>query len=561
ALPTRIVVEAAQGAPGVAAPARERRGRRGSANVSGPPPDEGAGPHRLAARDRAHWLVKELQDCVPGAAAEVIALLGRARTEGWPEVLRAALYADAVAALVANDGRLREAVTTLRQQAELDGEPVMEALALALGSWDQLAGGHPEAAVAADADLARATVLLELAEDLDRYNRYERASAHIAAAVSYGYRRLWELEDEQYQLAERVLVRGEEKFLRAVVLFNRAELQMKWACALREIDEQEEVGRHCRLGSQAVGVALQQADLPHTWRSGLAVVDLMFAALSGKSVADDARRLPADELYYEFAAHLPLAEALADASHGRRRSSMEKASRALAALGPATRPEEYDLALFLWAEQNETAKGGPSPALRYAKRQARLRWQSRLSALASMRSLLRGERLRGEHALFRRHAFFDDLTGLANRRELHRFLGLLATKGAGRVTLMLCDIDNFKRVNDRFGHLVGDMVLVEVASLLSASVRSADLAARLGGDEFVLVLDKVDLGSAEVRASAIVRDLAERSLSHAPPGLKVRLSIGVAGGHAGQAEELLRRADVGLYQAKAAGGSRCVAVR
>ena len=92
---------------------------------------------------------------------------------------------------------------TLRQHAELDGEPVMEALALALGSWDEIGGGDPEAAVAADADLGRATVILELAEGLDHCDSYERASAHIAAAVSYGYRRLWELEDEQYRAAPR----------------------------------------------------------------------------------------------------------------------------------------------------------------------------------------------------------------------------------------------------------------------------------------------------------------------------------------------------------------------
>ena len=161
------------------------------------------------------------------------ALIARARNSGWPEVLRAALYADAVARLVANDGNFRQSVDSLRQQAELDGEPVMEAIALALGSWNEIDGGDPEAAVA-DADLGRATVILELAEGLDQCDSYERASAHIAAAVSYGYRRLWELEDEQYQQAENVLLPGEEKFLRAVVLFNQAELQMKWACALRD---------------------------------------------------------------------------------------------------------------------------------------------------------------------------------------------------------------------------------------------------------------------------------------------------------------------------------------
>jgi len=109
------------------------------------PRDDGMTEERSSARDRAHWLVKEVQDRVPGAADEVTALIARARNSSWPEVLRAALYADAVARLVANDGNFRQAVDRLRQQAELDGEPVMEALALALGSWNEIDGGDPEA--------------------------------------------------------------------------------------------------------------------------------------------------------------------------------------------------------------------------------------------------------------------------------------------------------------------------------------------------------------------------------------------------------------------------------
>lgn len=514
---------------------------------------------RTSARDRAHWLVKEVQDRVPGAADEVTDLIPHARSSGWPEVLRAALYADAVATLVANDGNFRRTVDSLRQQAELDSEPVMEALALALGSWDEIGGGDPEAAVAADADLGRTTVILELAEGLDQCDSYERASAHIAAAVSYGYRRLWELEDEQYQRAESVLLPGEEKFLRAVVLFNRAELQMKWACALREIDEQDDIELHCQLGRQAVQAA-QSTEMPRTWRTGLSVLELMFAGLLGEDVSEIAEGMDSEgpEPYYEFAAHLKLAAALSDASNGRRHSSSERAELVLAELDPATRPTEYDLALSLLAEQNEPLGGGLSPALRYARRQARLRWQSRLTALASMRSLVQGERLRGEHALFRRHAFLDDLTGLANRREFYRFMAVMATKGVERVTLILCDIDRFKEVNDNWGHPVGDMVLVEVASLLSASVRSADLAARLGGDEFALLLDDLDVAAAELRAAAIVQGVADRSWSHVQHGLGVRVSIGLAAGHPGRPDDLLRRADVALYRAKTAGGSRCM---
>jgi diguanylate cyclase (GGDEF)-like protein len=289
----------------------------------------------------------------------------------------------------------------------------------------------------------------------------------------------------------------------------------------------------------------------------------MFAGLIGEDVSEIAEGMDSEgpEPYYEFAAHLKLAAALSDASNGRRCSSSERTELVLAELDPATRPTEYDLALSLLAEQNEPVVGEVSPALRYARRQARLRWQSRRTALASMRSLVQGERLRGEHALFRRHAFVDDLTGLANRREFYRFMAVMAIKGMEKVTLVLCDVDRFKEVNDNWGHPVGDMVLVEVASILSASVRSADVAARLGGDEFALLLGDLDLGAAEPRAAAIVRGVAERSWSHVQPGLTVRVSVGLAVGHPGRPDDLLRRADVALYQAKTAGGSRCMVAR
>jgi diguanylate cyclase (GGDEF)-like protein len=337
---------------------------------------------------------------------------------------------------------------------------------------------------------------------------------------------------------------------------------MKWACALREIGEPEDLELHCQLGRQAIQAA-QHIDMPRTWRTGLAILELMFAGLVGEDVSAVAEGMDADgpEPYYEFAAHLKLAAALSHASNGRRHTSSEWAELALAGLDPATRPTEYDLALSLLAEQNEPVIGELSPALRYGRRQARLRWQSRLTALASMRSLVQGERLRGEHALFRRHAFLDDLTGLANRREFYRFIAVMASKGVERVTLILCDVDRFKDVNDNWGHPVGDAVLVEVASLLSASVRTADLAARLGGDEFALLLDDLDIGAAELRAAGIVRGVAERSWAHVQPGLGVRVSVGLAVGHPGRPDDLLRRADVAMYQAKNAGGSRCVVAR
>ena len=108
-------------------------------------------------------------------------------------------------------------------------------------------------------------------------------------------------------------------------------------------------------------------------------------------------------------------------------------------------------------------------------------------------------------------------------------MAVMATKGMEKVTLILCDVDRFKDVTAIWGHPVGATVLVEVASILSASVRSADVAARLGGDEFALLLGDLDLAAAEPRAKAIVRGVAERSWSHVHPGLSVCVSVGLLG--------------------------------
>ena len=85
----------------------------------------------------------------------------------------------------------------------------------------------------------------------------------------------------------------------------------------------------------------------------------------------------------------------------------------------------------------------------------------------------------------------DPLTGLANRRHLHeRCAQLLARPDAAPVTLMMIDLNGFKAVNDRYGHPVGDALLVEIATRLAATMRRDDLLGRLGGDEFAAVLPR-----------------------------------------------------------------------
>ncbi len=152
------------------------------------------------------------------------------------------------------------------------------------------------------------------------------------------------------------------------------------------------------------------------------------------------------------------------------------------------------------------------------------------------------------------HAFHDPLTGLHNRRlltdRLDHALTARADNGAA-LALLFCDLDDFKNINDRLGHRVDDLVLIEVSRRILATVRAQDTAARLGGDEFAILLERTD----PIRADLIARRLQE---AFATPflvsgeHLSVGASIGVAPGIPGQSsgEEVLRNADVAMYLAK-----------
>jgi diguanylate cyclase (GGDEF)-like protein/PAS domain S-box-containing protein len=159
-------------------------------------------------------------------------------------------------------------------------------------------------------------------------------------------------------------------------------------------------------------------------------------------------------------------------------------------------------------------------------------------------------------------ALHDPLTGLPNRALLLDRLGhalARASRNPGQTAVLFLDLDNFKVVNDSLGHLAGDLLLIEAAHRLQASVRAADTVARFGGDEFAVLLEGVcDADEAVAKAEALSNALRQ---ALEVDGREVRpdVSIGVAlsGGGGDQPDDLLRRADLAMYQAKAAGKGRC----
>jgi len=170
------------------------------------------------------------------------------------------------------------------------------------------------------------------------------------------------------------------------------------------------------------------------------------------------------------------------------------------------------------------------------------------------------ERKRREEA-DRHLAYHDTLTGLPNRRLLDDRLRqalYLAQRRDARLAVMLVDLDDFKQVNDRFGHRAGDAVLREVATRLAGCVRKADTLARQGGDEFVVVIPEVaQQMDCQAVADKILRALASPARVEGED-LRLGASIGVSlyPADAGDGEALLRNADAAMYRAKHAGGNQ-----
>jgi diguanylate cyclase (GGDEF)-like protein len=160
-----------------------------------------------------------------------------------------------------------------------------------------------------------------------------------------------------------------------------------------------------------------------------------------------------------------------------------------------------------------------------------------------------------QNELVRLQSFTDPLTEVYNRRSLEDMAGRFishARRLQNALTFMLIDVDKFKQVNTRFGHLTGDFVLAEVATLLRSSVRGSDAVVRYGGDEFLIILaDTGAIGAGRV-VQRIRKYLLDWNGSGHLDGFELTLSIGVSEWSDGRTlDEMLDAADRAMYAEKA----------
>ncbi len=175
-------------------------------------------------------------------------------------------------------------------------------------------------------------------------------------------------------------------------------------------------------------------------------------------------------------------------------------------------------------------------------------------------------RLAAHQTQLRTQSDCDPLTGLMNRRHFHAAMAARDFSGGFEGTLMMIDVDHFKRVNDVYGHAAGDRVLVDVASRLKETVPDETLVVRWGGEEFVLFAPQLSDGHAGLLASSILSALGTSPINVGTADLQVTASIGYArfpipNGDIGVSwEQAVRLVDAAMYAAKQEGRNRAIGI-
>jgi diguanylate cyclase (GGDEF)-like protein len=416
---------------------------------------------------------------------------------------------------------------------------------------------------AAMLDLAQAEVALAECDDEGLRNW-----AHTGLGYCYLEMRLYELAEPHFVAAVDLL--GCPIPLpdaRTIDLMNLAELYLRWGYELERAvpyDDADDEGERLRdLGHHYARLAVEEAEQ----RGPVGLVATCRATeLCSRPRAEAESSLEELRAAYASPDHLDhhggratIGAALARTLWrvGHREEALRLAQEAAELSRSATDWHVGAGVQWLLVEM-QAAAGLPGAAAGrdYARLLSRVLWQQRLRTLQGARTARDVERLQHDNRAARRAAREDPLTGVGNRRALDDALANARRHDDEQeqpTSLLVVDLDDFKIVNDRHGHVVGDQVLRAVAGAVRSVARAEDVVARLGGDEFVVLARGTDEATGRRLARRVAAAIEE--LEVAGPGGVVRLgaSVGVrTTGDGVDLADLLQAADAAMYDSKRA---------
>jgi diguanylate cyclase (GGDEF)-like protein len=490
------------------------------------------------------------------------AALANADAHGWPDVeymLHYAAYCHAATSALPQATRVKAAIEQMRRLSDRLGDTVIEAMTTAIEArvrGSALTTGEVVNLEQDEADLAHAIAELD---DADQESPF-RGIAYFACAVAYAQSAAVELEVDMYDrvdTADRYLPQAFREIggiTAREVAQNRVSALLDLAC------EQAELG-HREAAARLAVLAIDRPLVRSTGAGGEAIqrqrAELMVLAAL-------ARRPPPATPPAMNTSHHPgvaalehLAAAIRFADDGKSDAAADAALTAIDELEGEMIRTMHGYALSIAARRTP-----PQPIVeRYIQALAEDRRHTRQRLIGAARARIQAESVRIENAKLTERAFSDELTGLGNRHALARHLATIARSVSHDVVaVMLVDIDEFKAINDAFGHLVGDEVLRRVGRLLDGHVRAGDVVVRLGGDEFVVVAHGAGTEQALTSAERLVQVASGEEWSEVANGLSVGISVGVSAGHAADVHRLIDAADQGLYRAKQSGRGRVASI-
>jgi diguanylate cyclase (GGDEF)-like protein len=407
--------------------------------------------------------------------------------------------------------------------------------------------------------------------------------AHTGLGYCYDQMRLYELAQPHFEAALALGTASPMPLPEAPVIdrLNLAEMHLRWADELErvlpthasEVDVRHQVRQGRRWSRAAVELA-EGLGVPE-YREASRRLDLCLRAEEEPLAAVPELRAALDD---------PATAATGSRAGGRGQvaTALGRALRRLGDLGGAVDaaraaveaaegPGDWQVlaaARHLLVElQAQQGLPGAVSGREYGQLLSGVLWAQRLHTLQGARTALDVERLQRAREEAEQQAREDPLTGLGNRRALDEAVQrLLRAPGSAHGdraqdvvvhSLLLFDLDQFKSVNDRYGHLVGDEVLRTIAGALSSRARSDDVLVRLGGDEFVVLAPGASARAAYDLAERMRAGLDAVAWQALAPGLEVHVSIGVSTTGVGVSlEDLVRVADLAMYASKIEGAGR-----